>query len=128
MPAPSKRDKQSVKRGAHNKGVRSRLRNLSRDFYRAVQSGDEERARQLRDESQRAYNKAATRGIIHPNRAARKVSRLDKALASGRGDYGTVPRLAPRSRPPRVSRRRVRPSVLPTLPVHLRRPFSQGMG
>jgi small subunit ribosomal protein S20 len=86
VPAPSKRDKQSVKRGAHNKGVRSRLRNLSRDFYRAIRSGDEERARQLRDESQRAYNKAATRGIIHPNRAARKVSRLDKALASGRGE------------------------------------------
>jgi small subunit ribosomal protein S20 len=86
VPAPSKRDKQSVKRGAHNKGVRTRLRNLSRDFYRAVQSGDEERARQLRDETQRAYNKAATRGIIHPNRAARKVSRLDKALASGRGE------------------------------------------
>ena len=86
MPAPSKRDKQSVKRGAHNKGVRTRLRNLSRDFYRAVESGDEEGARKLRDESQRAYNKAATRGIIHPNRAARKVSRLDKALASGRGE------------------------------------------
>ncbi|HEX7170639.1 MAG TPA: 30S ribosomal protein S20 [Rubrobacter sp.] len=86
MPAPSKRDKQSVKRGAHNKGVRTRLRNLSRDFYRAVESGDEEGARKLRDESQRAYNKAATRGIIHPNRAARKVSRLDKALASDRGE------------------------------------------
>ena len=86
MPAPSKRDKQSVKRGAHNKGVRTRLRKLSRDFYRAVESGDEERARQLRDETQRAYNKAATRGIIHPNRAARKVSRLDKALASDRGE------------------------------------------
>ena len=85
MPAPSKRDKQSVKRGAHNKGVRTRLRTLSRDFYRAVESGDEERARQLRDESQRAYNKAASRGIIHPNRAARKVSRLDKALATNRG-------------------------------------------
>jgi small subunit ribosomal protein S20 len=85
VPAPSKRDKQSVKRGAHNKGVRTRLRTLSRDFYRAVESGDEERARQLRDESQRAYNKAASRGIIHPNRAARKVSRLDKALAANRG-------------------------------------------
>jgi len=85
VPAPSKRDKQSVKRGAHNKGVRTRLRTLSRDFYRAVESGDEERARQLRDESQRAYNKAASRGIIHPNRAARKVSRLDKALATNRG-------------------------------------------
>jgi small subunit ribosomal protein S20 len=86
VPAPSKRDKQSVKRGAHNKGVRTRLRNLSKGFYRAVHSGDEEEARRIRDETQRAYNKAASRGIIHPNRAARKVSRLDKALASGRGE------------------------------------------
>ncbi len=81
MPAPSKRDKQNVKRGAHNQGVKSRLRNLSKTFYRAVEAGDEEKARQIRDESQKVYNKAATKGIIHPNRAARKVSRLDKALA-----------------------------------------------
>jgi small subunit ribosomal protein S20 len=86
VPAPSKRDKQSVKRGAHNKGARTRLRTLSRDFYRAVEAGDEERARELRDESQREYNKAATKGIIHPNRAARKVSRLDKALAPNQGE------------------------------------------
>lgn len=86
MPAPSKRDKQSVKRGAHNKSTRTRLRNLSRDFYRAIDAEDEERARELRNESQREYNKAATKGIIHPNRAARKVSRLDKALASNQGE------------------------------------------
>jgi small subunit ribosomal protein S20 len=86
VPAPSKRDKQSAKRGAHNKGVRTRLRNLSRNFYRAIEAGDEERARELRDESQREYDKAATKGIIHPNRAARKVSRLDKTLATGRGE------------------------------------------
>jgi small subunit ribosomal protein S20 len=86
VPAPSKRDKQSVKRGAHNKGARSRLRNLSKDFYRAIGAGDEERARELRDESQREYDKAATKGIIHPNRAARKVGRLDKALASSQGE------------------------------------------
>ena len=86
MPAPSKRDKQSVKRGAHNKSARTRLRNLSRDFYRAIEAEDEERARDLRDESQREYNKAATKGIIHPNRAARKVSRLDKALASNQSE------------------------------------------
>ena len=86
MPAPSKRDKQNVKRGAHNKGVRTRLRNLSKNFYRAIEAGDEERARQIRDESQREYDKAATKGIIHPNRASRKVSRLDKALASKGGE------------------------------------------
>jgi small subunit ribosomal protein S20 len=82
VPAPSKRDKQSVKRGAHNKSARTRLRNLSKNFYRAIEAGDEERAREIRDESQREYDKAATKGTIHPNRAARKVSRLDKALAS----------------------------------------------
>ncbi|HSK83022.1 MAG TPA: 30S ribosomal protein S20 [Rubrobacter sp.] len=86
MPAPSKRDKQSVKRGAHNKGIRTRLRNLSKSFYRAVDSGDEGEARRIREESQREYDKAAGKGIIHPNRAARKISRLDKALAANRGE------------------------------------------
>jgi small subunit ribosomal protein S20 len=81
VPAPSKRDKQSMKRGAQNQGVRTRLKNLSKNFYRALDAGDQERARQLRDESQKAYDKAATKGIIHPNKAARKVSRFDKALA-----------------------------------------------
>ena len=81
MPAPSKRDKQSLKRFAQNRAVNTRLRNLSKGFYRALEAGDEERARQLRNESQKAYDKAATKGIIHPNKAARKVSRLDRALA-----------------------------------------------
>ena len=86
MPAPSKRDKQSVMRGAHNRGVRTRLRNLSKTFYRAIESGDEEEARRIRNESQREYNKAAGKGIFHPNRAARKVSRLDRALATNRDE------------------------------------------
>ena len=85
MPAPSKRDKQSVKRFEQKRGERTRLRNLSKNFYRALDAGDEERARQLRDESQKAYDKAATRGIIHPNKASRKIGRFDKALA-GRGE------------------------------------------
>jgi small subunit ribosomal protein S20 len=86
VPAPSKRDKQSVKRGDHNKGIRSRLRNLSKNFYRAVESGDAERAREIRDESQKVFNQAATKSVIHPNKAARKVSRFDKALASDRSE------------------------------------------
>jgi small subunit ribosomal protein S20 len=85
VPAPSKRDKQSRKRFEQNRAVKTRLRNLSKNFYRALDAGDEERARQLRDESQTAYDKAATKGIIHPNKAARKVSRLDKALAGNEG-------------------------------------------
>jgi len=86
VPAPSKRDKQSAKRGDHNKGIRTRLRNLSKNFYRAVDSGDAESARQIRDESQKVFNQAATKGVIHPNKAARKVSRFDKALAPNSGE------------------------------------------
>ena len=85
MPAPSKRDKQSRKRFEQNRGVETRLKNLSKSFYRALDAGDEERARQLRDESQKAYDQAATKGVIHPNKAARKVSRLDQALAGTEG-------------------------------------------
>ena len=85
MPAPSKRDRQSRKRFEQNRGVETRLRNLSKSFFRALDAGDEERARQLRDEAQKAYDKAASKGVIHPNRAARKVSRLDKALSGNKG-------------------------------------------
>ena len=85
MPAPSKRDKQNVKRGAQNKGVRTHLRNLSKNFYRALESGDGEQARTIRDASQKACSKAATKGVIHKNKAARKVARFDKALARTEG-------------------------------------------
>jgi small subunit ribosomal protein S20 len=85
VPAPSKRDKQSSKRFEQNRAAKTRLRNLSKNFYRALDAGDEERARQLRDEAQKAYDRAATKGVIHPNRAARRVSRLDKALAGNEG-------------------------------------------
>ncbi len=81
MPAPSKRDKQSRRKFEQNRAVRTRLRNISKNFYKALDAGDTERAAQLRDEAQKAYDKAARKGVIHINKAARKTSRLDKALA-----------------------------------------------
>ena len=86
MPAPSKRDKQSLKRFEQNRAVNTRLRNLSKSFYRALETGDEDSARQLRDEAQKTHDKAATKGVIHPNKASRKVGRLDRALAGAGGE------------------------------------------
>jgi small subunit ribosomal protein S20 len=86
MPAPSKRDKQNLKKYEQNKPVRTHLKNLSRNFYRAIDAGDTERATQIRDEAQQVYNKAATKGIIHRNKAFRKTSRFDKALTGSRGE------------------------------------------
>ena len=86
MPAPSKRDKQSRKKYEQNKPVSTRLTNLSKSFYRAIAAGDNERAQQIRDEAQKAYDQAATKGVIQQNKAARKTSRLDKALTGSRGE------------------------------------------
>lgn len=81
MPAPSKRDKQSSKTFEYNKAERTRLKNLSKNFYRALDAGDVENAGRIKDESQVAFDKAASKGIIHPNKSARKISRFNKALA-----------------------------------------------
>jgi small subunit ribosomal protein S20 len=81
MPAPSKRDKQNRRKHEQNKPVRTHLRNLSKNFYRAIDAGDTESASQIRDEAQKFYDKAASRGVIHPNKAARKTSRFDKTLS-----------------------------------------------
>jgi small subunit ribosomal protein S20 len=86
MPAPSKRDKQSFKKYEQNRAVRTHLKNLSRNFYRAIDAGDTERAAQIRDEAQKIYDKAATKGVIHQNKASRKTSRLGKALVGSRSE------------------------------------------
>ena len=88
MPAPSKRDKQSVKKHDQNKAVRTRLRNISKNFYRAIDAGDADTAQALRDEAQKAYDKAATKGVIHKNKASRKTGRFDKALAGAGNPEG----------------------------------------
>lgn len=81
MSTPSKRDKQSRRRFEQNRAVRTQLKNISKNFYKALGDGDTERAVQLRDEAQKAYDKAANKGVIHTNKAARKTSRFDKALS-----------------------------------------------
>jgi len=81
VPAPSKRDKQRHRKSERNKAVRTRLKNLSKNFYKAVEAGETERATRIKDEAQRAYDKAARKGVVHANKAARKTSRLDKALS-----------------------------------------------
>jgi small subunit ribosomal protein S20 len=64
---------QSEKRAARNKGGKSRLKTL---YKAAVDSGDTAGAARVES----AFDKAAARGIIHPNKAARKKARLAKAL------------------------------------------------
>lgn len=63
---------QSEKRQTRNKSVKNRLRTL----FKTATTGDAGVARQ----AESAFDKAAAKGIIHPNKAARKKARLAKAL------------------------------------------------
>lgn len=66
--------RQTEKRTTQNKDVKTRLKTV---FKKAVASKDAEFAKSV--ESQ--FDKAAKTGVIHPNKAARKKSRLAKAMA-----------------------------------------------
>ncbi|HET9029061.1 MAG TPA: 30S ribosomal protein S20 [Candidatus Aquilonibacter sp.] len=66
--------RQTEKRTTQNKDVKTRLKTV---FKKAVTSQDGEFAKSV--ESQ--FDKAAKTGVIHKNKAARKKSRLAKAMA-----------------------------------------------
>ncbi len=66
--------RQSTKRTQRNLDTKTRLKTL---FKKARLSGDTAMASIV--EAQ--FDKAANKGIIHPNKAARKKSRLAKAVA-----------------------------------------------
>jgi small subunit ribosomal protein S20 len=65
--------RQSTKRAQRNLATKTRLKTL---YKKAKTSGDATVAGTVEG----AFDKAAAKGIIHPNKAARKKSRLAKAL------------------------------------------------
>ncbi|MDQ2866468.1 MAG: 30S ribosomal protein S20 [Candidatus Eremiobacteraeota bacterium] len=65
--------RQTGKRTTHNKDVTSRLKTI---FKKAVTSQDSAIAQSVEG----AFDKAAKTGVIHKNKAARKKSRLVKAM------------------------------------------------
>ena len=75
-----KRHKQSVKRNARNRSSRTRMRNLVKDVRLAIQSNDQASATEALKGATIALDKSASKGVIHWKNAARKVSRLAKAV------------------------------------------------
>ena len=68
--------RQTAKRTKRNLDTKTRLKTL---FKKAKTTGEAEQVRTA--ESQ--FDKAASHGVIHPNKAARKKSRLAKAVVTG---------------------------------------------
>jgi small subunit ribosomal protein S20 len=75
-----KRNIQNAKRAERNKAVRSELKTRIKAAVRTWSSGEDTEA--AAKVAQQRLDKAASKGIIHKNQAARRKSRLMKKLAA----------------------------------------------
>ncbi len=77
-----KRNKQNEKRRLRNKSVRSELKTRIKRVLEAAARGDDEAREELLRVATKRIDKAAAKGIIHKNKAARLKSRLHKKVRS----------------------------------------------
>ena len=68
------------RRRVRNKSVKSSLHTAIRGFREAAAAGDKDKAAELLPSPSRKLDKAASKGVIHPNQAANKKSALSRAL------------------------------------------------
>jgi len=80
-----KRNRQNEKRRVANKGVRSELRTRVKGALVAAETGAEH-AEAAAAIAMKRIDKAANKGVIHRNAAARRKSRLAKRLAAASAD------------------------------------------
>jgi len=77
-----KRNRQNIKRRARNRVVRGNFRFALRKADLAIESGDVKEAETAAQAATKALDKAAAKGVIHKNKAARQKSRLMQRLHS----------------------------------------------
>ncbi len=80
-----KRNKQNEKRRVRNKAVRSELKTRTKAVTTAAEQG-EEHIEELTRLAIVRIDKAAAKGVIHKNQAARRKSRLVKGIAKIQAD------------------------------------------
>ncbi len=83
-PQSKKRARQADRRLEVNKARRSRIRTFLRKVEEAIASGDKEQAANALTAAQPELMRGVTKGVLHKNTAARKMSRLSarvKAIA-----------------------------------------------
>jgi len=71
-----KRQKQALKKQEKNKSVKSMLKTLAKKVEQAVEEKSADTAKAALVKAMKAYDKAASAGIIHRTTASRKISRL----------------------------------------------------
>ncbi|MFV9672828.1 MAG: 30S ribosomal protein S20 [Acidimicrobiia bacterium] len=77
-----KRNRQTEKRYARNKAVRSELKTREKNVMAAVEAGNTAEAEELLRIAQKQIDMAVTKGVLHANTAARRKSRLTRRVRS----------------------------------------------
>jgi small subunit ribosomal protein S20 len=80
-----KRARQNIKLREHNASARSMYRTFVKNVLKAIETGNREEATAAFMRAQKTVDKAAGNGLIHKNKAARIISRLNariKAMAA----------------------------------------------
>ncbi len=75
-----KRHRQNLKRRERNRAVKSYLKTITKKVEAAVAAGNAEEAAKTLAAAVTALDKAASKGVIHRNTAARKKSRLSRKV------------------------------------------------
>ena len=75
-----KRHKQSEQRAVRNRAARTRVKNVVKAVRTAILEKDVEKASAALVAATSVLDKTATKGTIHWKNAARKISRLTKAV------------------------------------------------
>jgi len=75
-PQSKKRVRQNARRKAMNTTRRSRIRTFLRKVEEAIAAGDAQVAREALRTAQPELMRGVTKGVLHKNTAARKMSRL----------------------------------------------------
>ena len=71
-----KRNRQTERRYARNKAIRSEMKTRSKQTLAAAEAGDAEKAEELLRLAQQRFDMAVTKGVLHKNTAARRKARL----------------------------------------------------
>jgi small subunit ribosomal protein S20 len=79
-PSAERRHRQSIKRQARNQAVKSRVRTAVKQVSETLTGSDNTQAELTLRKATKEIYKAASKGVIHRNTAARKVARLARRL------------------------------------------------
>jgi len=75
-----KRARQNEIRRLRNKNYRTRSKNVIKEIRAAIAENSEDQARESLKNAVSVIQKSASKGVIHKNTAARKISRLTRQI------------------------------------------------